>query len=201
MPSYPRDELEEMMRRWHVAHDKAQATGQWAEHMGGFYAEDAEYTWNVGPNERFEARGREQITSWAFGEQMEGFDGWRYPYEKTLIDDQQGEIVGFWRQIAPVKRPDGSNYEVAGVGGTHFTYAGNFTWSRQVDFFDLGNVISLLMELAADGHLDPRLKRKVQRIALGKPLAGHGKIRPDGGGAWRKLQGNLAMARIALFGR
>jgi len=193
--------MEEMVRRWKAAHDLAEADGRWAEHLGPLYAADCEYTWNVGPHEEFRAQGAEQIRAWALGEHLEGFDGWRYPYDRLLIDERQGEVVGFWRQIAPVQRPDGSNYEVAGVGGSHFTYGGDFTWSRQTDFFDLGNVLSLLMELAADGHLDPVLKGKIKRIARGQPLAGHVKLRPGSGGMLRKLQGNLAMARIALFGR
>ena len=201
MASYPREEMEEMMRRWHAAHDEAQSSGAWGRLLGPLYREDATYTWNVGPNEQFVAQGRQQIQDWALGDQMEGFDSWHFPYGRVLIDDTQGEVVGFWRQVAPVKRSDGSTYEVAGVGGSHFVYGGDFQWASQVDFFDLGNVVSLLMELATDGHLEPTLKRKIKRIAWGQPLTGHTKIRPGGDSGMRKLRGKLAMARIALFGR
>ena len=30
-----------------------------------------------------------------------------YPYQKVLIDEAQGEVVGFWKQIAGAQRPDG----------------------------------------------------------------------------------------------
>ena len=78
---------------------------------------------------------------------------------------------------------------------------GDDQWASQMDFFDRGNVVSLLMELAADGHLPPTLKRKNTRIAWGQLLIGHAKIRPGSDGALRQLKGKLAMARIALFGR
>ena len=48
---------------------------------------------------------------------MGGLDGWTYPYQKVLIDEHQGEVIGLWKQVADAKRPDGSPYEVAGLGG------------------------------------------------------------------------------------
>ena len=35
---------------------------------------------------------------------MAGLEGWVYPYQKVIIDDKIGEIVGFWKQI--VNDPD-----------------------------------------------------------------------------------------------
>ncbi|HHH30519.1 MAG TPA: nuclear transport factor 2 family protein [Polyangiaceae bacterium] len=201
MSGYPREELEEMMRRWLAANARAEAEGDWKRHLGPMYTDDAEYRWNVGPNEAFEAIGKAQILDWALGEQMQGFETWRYPYGKVLIDETQGEIVAFWKQIAPAKRADGSDYEVAGVGGSHFRYAGDYKWSWQLDFFDFGNVMALFMELAADGKLEDTVKRKIQRVARGHGLAGHSKIRPGADSLLRKLEGGLAMARIVLLGR
>ena len=37
---------------------------------------------------------------------MEGLEGWVYPYQKLLIDEKQGEIIGFWKQI--VNKADGT---------------------------------------------------------------------------------------------
>jgi hypothetical protein len=56
-----------------------------------------------------------------------------------LIDDQKGEVLGVWRQIAPVEDPDGKPYEIAGTGGSWFRYAGNYQWCWQRDFFDHTN--------------------------------------------------------------
>ena len=36
----------------------------------------------------------------ALGQEMEGLQGWRYPYQRVIIDDKIGEIVGFWKQVA-----------------------------------------------------------------------------------------------------
>ncbi len=100
---------------------------------------------------------------------MEGFEKWRYPYDKIIIDEQQGEVIGIWRQVAPVKRDDGSDYEVSGLGGSWFRYGGNYQWAWQKDFFDLGNVKALFMELAADGKLEAPVKRKLSRLARAYP--------------------------------
>ena len=51
MPAFRRDELEEMMRRWVAANDRAGETGDWGP-MADFYAEDAIYSWNNGAEAR-----------------------------------------------------------------------------------------------------------------------------------------------------
>lgn len=199
MPTYPRAELEEMVERWLTANRQAEAAGDWLKHLGALYTEDAEYSWNMGPNREFVAKGRKQIEDWALGVHMEGFEKWRYPYEKILIDEQQGEVIGIWRQVAPVKRQDGSDYEVAGVGGSWFRYGGGYRWCWQRDFFDLGNAKAMFMELAADGKLEPSVKQRISKLARGRQLAGVHPIHeaPNFG---KKLKGALAMARIVLFG-
>lgn len=199
MPTYPRAELEEMVERWLTANRQAEAAGDWLKHLGALYTEDAEYSWNMGPNREFVAKGRKQIEDWALGVHMEGFEKWRYPYEKILIDEQQGEVIGIWRQVAPVKRQDGSDYEVAGMGGSWFRYGGGYRWCWQRDFFDLGNVKAMFMELAADGKLEPSVKQRLSKLARGRQLAGVHPIHeaPNFG---KKLKGALAMARIVLFG-
>jgi len=200
MPEYPREELEEMVRRWIAANRDSERQGDWISHLGTMYAEDAEYSWNMGPNREFVAQGRKQIEEWALGVHMEGFEAWRYPYDKILIDEKQGEVIGIWRQVAPTKRDDGSDYEVAGVGGSWFRYGGNYQWSSQRDFFDLGNVKALFMELAADGKLEPPVKTRLGKLARGQALPG---VRPlhEAPGLRRRLKGILAMLRIVLFGR
>ena len=92
MPGFPRDELEEMMRRWVAANDEAGSTGDWSK-MPDFYTEDAVYSWNTGPNWDFVATGRQEIAEWAFGTEMSGLEKWTYPYVRTLIDDRKGEAI------------------------------------------------------------------------------------------------------------
>jgi len=172
MPAFPREELEEMMRRWKAANARAEAAGDWKP-MAEFYTEDADYTWNLGPNEDFIAKGRSQIRDWCLGTEMEGLDGWTYPYDDVLIDDKRGEVIAFWRQVGPGKRPDGSAYEVRGVGGSWFRYAGNYQWGWQRDFFDFGNAMALFMELIQEGKLSPGMQARVTRAMSGEPMPGH----------------------------
>lgn len=195
-----RDELNEMMKRWLDANRRAQETGDWKTTLGAHYTDDAVYRWDLGPDEEFVARGVEEIREIAVGYQMDGFRGWEYPYDRVIIDDVQGEIVAFWRQVAPYRRPDGSRYEVPGLGGSWFRYGGNWKWSEQQDFFDFSCVMALFQELAADGHLDPTIKKKIQqKVRSRTPLPGHSK-RPHALNPAKKLLGNLALARIVLLG-
>ena len=162
MPAFPREELEEMMRRWVAANEEAGRSGDWSK-MPEFFTEDAVYTWNNGSKYEFVARGRQQIREWAFGSEMAGLDKWTYPYVRTLIDDRKGEIIGMWRQIAPVKDPQGRPYEVAGTGGSWFRYGGNFQWCWQRDFFDHGNAGAVFMEMARNGQLSEKMQERMKR--------------------------------------
>ena len=123
--------------------------------MADMYTEDATYGWNVGPNDEFMAVGRDEIRELALGLEMDGLGGWTYPYQRVLIDDVQGEILGLWKQVADATRPDGSHYEIAGLGGSWFRYAGDFKWSWQRDFFDVGNATATFIEMIDAGRPDP----------------------------------------------
>lgn len=162
MTAFPRNELEEMLRRWVAANDEAGRTGDWSP-MGSFYTDDALYSWNNGSSWEFAARGRKQIADWVFGTEMEGLEHWTYPYVRTLIDDQKGEILGIWRQIAPDSDPAGTPYEVAGTGGSWFRYAGNFKWSWQRDFFDHANAGAVFMAMAKNGDLTQPMQARMQK--------------------------------------
>ena len=162
MPAFPRNELEEMMRRWVAANDRAGETGDW-DPMGDFYTDDAIYTWNNGPKYEFVARGKKEIRDWVFGTEMEGLGRWTYPYVRELIDEQQGEIVGFWQQVAPEKNPDGNYYEIGGTGGSWFRYAGDFKWCWQRDFFDHGNAGFVFMQMSKNGQLTPEMQERMKK--------------------------------------
>jgi len=110
MASFPRSELEEMIRRFVAANDEAGRTGDWAP-LAQFYAPDAIYSWNNGASWEFVARGRQQILDWVFGTEMEGLEKWTYPYVRTLIDEQKGEVIGIWRQLAPIAGENGEPYD------------------------------------------------------------------------------------------
>ncbi len=196
---YPREELEEMMERWLQANRDAEKTGDWTTHLGKMYTEDAVYSWNIGPNEEFVANGRNEICDIALGYQMKGFEEWQYPYHDIIIDDKRGTVIGFWKQIAPYQREDGTPYQIAGVGGSWFEYAGDFRWRWQKDFFDLGNAKALFFELAGAGLLEPVVKQKIHRQAKGVLLPGHRKLRPEPSN-WEKAKNTIAMIKIAVTG-
>jgi hypothetical protein len=177
MPAFPRAEMEEMMRRWLAANERAETARDWKP-MADFYTEDAEYSWNLGPSEDFVARGRQQIRDWVLGTEMAGLEGWTYPYERVLIDERQGEIVAFWRQVAPVKREDGTPYEIRGLGGSWFRYAGSYLWGWQRDFFDVGNATALFIELIQAGKLGPTMQQRIERVMAGELMPGHVKVAP-----------------------
>ena len=131
---------------------------------------------------------------------MHGFEEWQYPYHDIIIDEKRGTVIGFWKQRAPYKRPDGTYYEIAGIGGSWFEYAGNFQWKWQRDFFDLGNAKAMFFELAGAGLLEPVVKEKIHRQAKGDLLPGHRKLRADLS-SWEKFRNFVAMVRIAMTGR
>jgi hypothetical protein len=164
MPAFPREELDEMVRRWVAANNEAGSTGNWSK-MSDFFTEDAVYSWNTGSKYEFVARGRKQIHEWAFGSEMAGLEKWVYPYVRTLIDDQKGEVIGLWRQIAPVEDPDGNAYEIAGTGGSWFRYAGDYRWEWQRDFFDHANAGAVFGAMAKNGQLTEVMLERMKKGA------------------------------------
>jgi hypothetical protein len=122
------------------------------------------YPRNNGEKWEFAAQGRQQIHDWVFGTEMVGLEHWVYPYVRTLIDDQKGEIIGIWRQIAPDKDTDGNHYEIAGTGGSWFRYAGNFQWSWQRDFFDHANAGVVFGAMMKNDQLTPERMKAGSRM-------------------------------------
>ncbi|RJF86511.1 nuclear transport factor 2 family protein [Oleomonas cavernae] len=197
--SWPRAELEEMVERWLQGNIDCEKAGDWTG-LAQFYTENAVYSWNIGPNEEFVASGRAEIRDVAIGYQMKGFEAWEYPYHDIIIDEKRGTVVGFWKQRAPYQRPDGSYYEIAGIGGSWFEYGGNWQWQWQRDFFDLGNAKDCFFQLAGAGVLSPVVKEKIHQQAKGRLLPGHRRLHPEPS-RLQKLRNTIAIARIALTGR
>ena len=165
MPAYPRAELEAMVERWLAANRRAEADGDWKP-MADLYTPDATYGWNYGPDEDFMCVGRDEIRDVALGVEMGGLDGWEYPYQKVLIDDQQGEVIGLWKQVATL--PDGATEEVAGIGGSWFRYGGDGRWSWQRDFFDVGNATALFIKMFRNGTLSDGMRKRLDSAGAGE---------------------------------
>ncbi|MRH91307.1 nuclear transport factor 2 family protein [Nocardia sp. SYP-A9097] len=171
MADFDRAELDEMVRRWLQANKECEAAGDWLP-LAEFYTEDATYGWNYGPTQEFMAVGRDEIRDIALGLEMEGLEGWTYPYQDVVVDERSGNVIGLWKQIADATRADGSHYSPHGIGGSWFRYGGNFQWSWQRDFFDFGNVSALFMEMITDNALTPGMTKRIQRATSGEPLPG-----------------------------
>ena len=171
MPAYPRAELEEMVERWLEVNRQGEAKRDW-HHMADMYTEDATYGWNVGPNDEFMVVGREQIREVALGS--------RWPASRagptrtrrcssTRLRARSSDCGSRWPNAT---RADGTNYEIAGLGGSWFRYAGNFLWSWQRDFFDVGNAGALFMQMIRDGTLLPGMQQRMERAMSGERLPG-----------------------------
>jgi hypothetical protein len=166
-----RAEMEAFWQRWLDANKACEAKRSWSD-LADFFAPDATYGWNCGANDEFMTVGREEIREKAVGLEMEGLEGWSYPYQATLIDDRAEMIVGFWKQVADVLRPDGTPYEVAGFGASWFRYSPD-GWVWQRDFFDHMNAGSLFFEMISAGVLSDGMRSRMDRAASGERLPGH----------------------------
>ncbi|WP_063041683.1 nuclear transport factor 2 family protein [Nocardia pseudovaccinii] len=175
MADFDRAELDEMVRRWLRANQECEAEGDWRA-LAEFYTEDATYGWNYGPKQEFMAVGRSEIRDIAVGLEMDGLDGWTYPYQDWVIDERSGNLIGLWKQVNENKRADGRNYSVDGIGGSWFRYGGNFQWSWQRDFFDFGNVSALFMQMITNDALSEGMKKRIERATSGESLPGWYKI-------------------------
>lgn len=172
MPAFPRDELEDVVDRWLAANRSAESTGDWRG-LAAFYTDEATYGWNIGPKEDVMCVGIDEIRDIALGQEMEGLHGWRYPYQKVIIDDRQGEVVGFWKQVADVDGVADSRFEIHGIGGSWFRYAGGGKWDWQRDFFDFGHVSALYLKLIQAGKLSEGMQKRIERSLAGEKLPGY----------------------------
>jgi SnoaL-like domain len=173
MPSLPREQLEHFVERWLEANRDAERTGDWRV-LADFYTDDATYGWNIGPKEDVMCVGIDEIRNIALGQEMEGLEGWRYPYQRVIIDDKIGEVVGFWKQIATdPDDPAGVTYEIYGIGGSWFRLDadGKIEWQR--DFFDFGHVSALYMDLIKAGKLSPGMHKRIERGMAGEKVPGY----------------------------
>jgi hypothetical protein len=174
MASHSREKLEAWVDRWLQANKDCEKAGDWRP-LGDFYAPEATYGWNIGPKEDVMCVGVDEIRDVALGLEMEGLENWVYEYQKVLIDEKQGEIVGFWKQI--VNKSDGSQDEIYGIGGSWFRLTAGedgaplIEWQR--DFFDFGHVAKMFANLIESGDLSEGMQNRIARSVAGEKLPGY----------------------------
>lgn len=168
-----RAQLEDFVERWLAANTAAEHTGDW-RNLADFYTDDATYGWNIGPKEDVMCVGIDEIRDIALGLEMAGLQGWSYPYQKVLIDDQLGEVVGFWKQVVTdPDEPTAAPHEIYGIGGSWFRLNADCKIEWQRDFFDFGHVQKLYLELMKTGKLSKGMQQRIQRSMAGEKLPGY----------------------------
>ena len=149
----PAKTLDNWVEQWLEANRECERNGDWTP-LADFYTDDATYGWNIGPKEDVMCVGVDEIRDIALGLEMEGLENWVYEYQKVLVDDKQGEIVGFWKQI--VNKSDGTRDEIYGIGGSWFRLNADLKIEWQRDFFDFGHVAKMYAKLIESGDLSRR---------------------------------------------
>lgn len=170
MAALPREQLEDFVQRWLAVNREAEHNGDWTP-LAQFYADDATYGWNIGPKEDVMCVGKKEIQQIALGLEMAGLEGWTYPYQKVIIDDKIGEVVGFWKQVATDAQ--GNSQEIYGIGGSWFRLNSDGLIEWQRDFFDFGHVQKLYMQLIQEGKLSKGMQERIERSLAGEKLPGY----------------------------
>jgi hypothetical protein len=170
MASFTRDQLDSWVERWLQANKDSEAAGDWSN-LADFYTDDATYGWNIGPKEDVMCIGKDEIRDVALGLEMQGLENWVYEYQKVLVDEKQGEIVGFWKQI--VNKSDGTQDEIYGIGGSWFRLDSNLLIEWQRDFFDFGHVAYMFGKLISSGDLSEGMQKRIERSMAGEKLPGY----------------------------
>ena len=132
--------------------------------------------------------GVDEIRDVALGLEMEGLENWVYEYQKVLIDEKQGEIVGFWKQI--VNKTDGSQDEIYGIGGSWFRLNDDALIEWQRDFFDFGHVAKMFGNLIESGDLSTGMQN---RIAAQRGRREAARLLPAGPGSGADLVNHIRL--------
>ncbi|MBJ7338218.1 nuclear transport factor 2 family protein [Mycolicibacterium sp.] len=90
-------------------------------------------------------QGREEIARF-FDHSMNGFEGWSFPEEWTMVDGDR--LVTFWWNRVPGTREDGAPYQAPAFSLLH--YAGDGLFDYELDLMNITEVGELL---AASGWL------------------------------------------------
>jgi hypothetical protein len=170
MATLPREQLENFVERWLATNRVAEAEGDWKP-LADFYAPEATYGWNIGPKEDVMCVGVDEIRDIALSLEMAGLEGWSYPYQKVLIDEKIGEVVGFWKQVAT--DAEGNQATIYGIGGSWFRFNADGLIEWQRDFFDFGHVQKLYLKLIEEGKLSTGMQERIQRSLAGEKLPGY----------------------------
>ena len=109
---------------------------------------------------------------------MDGFDGWHYDYQCTMIDETKGMVLGFWKQRSGITDDEtGQEYEILGIGGCWFGVERQvggaddglikFSWQR--DWFDMPSTAHTFIEILKANKAPDTLLERMKVSGHGVP--------------------------------
>lgn len=148
MPRFSRAELEEALRIYNAARDRACRTGDWNV-WAELFTDDAEYVEHAFGT----FHGREQIRDW-ITKVMAPFPDMTFPQDWVVFDEERGAIVfQCQNRLEHPTDPDGEPFQFP--NWTRLVYAGGGRFSSEEDVYnparDAGKTIGAW--LAAGGRL------------------------------------------------
>jgi ketosteroid isomerase-like protein len=141
-----KQEVRAVMDRFIETSGRADKTGNWSP-LADFFAEDAVYQYSMGAGGMRVARGRAEIRRLVMERDMQGFAGWKFPYEWVMIDGDK--VITKWWNQAPANREDGTPYRV--LGNSNIRFNNDLEIVEMHDNFDLAALIAMVQMLNRKG--------------------------------------------------
>jgi hypothetical protein len=157
MARFPRDELENALRIYNDARDRASTSGDWSIWTEVF-TEDADYIEHA-----FGVfKGRDQIRKWITGV-MAPFPHMTFPQDWVAYDEENAAIVfQCQNRLEHPTDPNGPPFQFP--SWTRLIYAGNGKFSSEEDVYnparDAGNVVRAWMEAGGKPACEPKVRMK-----------------------------------------
>ena len=152
------EEVRALFDRWIADNKKCEEERDWSR-LAEYCADDAVYQYTMGAAGLRVARGVEEIRRLVMQRDMEGFEGWTFPYEWVVIDGNK-VMTRWWNQL-PVTGEDGSPLRVMGVSCIELD--NDLKIVSMYDCFDLAALLEMVkqtnrrhghgQERGADGHI------------------------------------------------
>ena len=136
------DEVRSLFDRWIEDNKRCEAERNWSR-LADYFAVDAVYQYTMGAGGLRVARGRDKIRRLVMERDMEGFDGWTFPYEWVVIDGSR--VMTKWWNQAPVSHEDGTPYRVIGVSCIELN--NDLEIQTMHDCFDLAALLEMVREV------------------------------------------------------
>ncbi|MBA6411530.1 nuclear transport factor 2 family protein [Parahaliea sp. F7430] len=137
------------------AHAEASISNDWTFFVDAIYDPNCVYTCEYAGVMTVTANGTDEIKATHYGRDMEGWEGWSFPYE-GVYTGTDNRLITHWLNRGPGKRPDGSHYQTPGL--SFITLNSEARIVRQFDMFDLAHQMKLCDELEDAGLLSAALK-------------------------------------------